>query len=432
MSLYGRVSTGLKGLDEVIDHLRFGDNVVWQVDSIPGYRKMVGYFAESARNDNRDLVYIRFAAHEPLLDEASGIKTCHVDARKGFESFAVEVHNIIESHGRRAFYVFDCLTGLLEYWYSDLMIGNFFRATCPLLFELDTVAYFAIIRGSHTYGTIAGIRETTQLLLDLYQINEKIYIHPLKVWQRYSPTMFFPHLIQGQNAVCITSSSDASELFNSINRGEIRLDYWNTVFANAKRALGSPGQEQEEVKRQLMHMLIGSDSRMFHLCDRYFTLQDILAIALREIGTGFIGGKSVGMLLARKVLEIEGGERFSPFRMIHSLSVLTYFTPISCRTAGGNSALSKKRPKGITDMPRSSRKSFCTEHFRRISRSSSCRCWSISASLQSLYAQARFWRIISAMHSQASTRAFSASIRVLRRNAMKRLNRLYASYMQAP
>jgi hypothetical protein len=80
MSLYGRVSTGLKGLDEVIDHLRFGDNVVWQVDSIPGYRKMVGYFAESARNDNRDLVYIRFAAHEPLLDEASGIKTCHVDA----------------------------------------------------------------------------------------------------------------------------------------------------------------------------------------------------------------------------------------------------------------------------------------------------------------------------------------------------------------
>ncbi len=60
-----------------------------------------------------------------------------------------------------------------------------------------------------------------------------------------------------------------------------------------------------------MAMLIGSDSRMFRLCDRYFTLKDILAIASREIGTGFIGGKSVGMLLARKILEADGGARFA-------------------------------------------------------------------------------------------------------------------------
>ena len=113
-------------------------------------------------------------------------------------------------------YVFDCLTDLLKHWHSDLMIGNFFKATCPYLYELDTIAYFAIMRNYHTYNTIAGIRETTQLLLDLYQIKDKTYIHPLKVWQRYSPTMFFPHLIQGQEAICITSSSDASELFNSI------------------------------------------------------------------------------------------------------------------------------------------------------------------------------------------------------------------------
>ena len=66
-----------------------------------------------------------------------------------------------------------------------------------------------------------------------------------------------------------------------------------------------------------MHMLIGGDSRMFRLCDRYFTLKDVLDIASREIGTGFIGGKSVGMLLARKILEIEGGDRFTPFLEPH-------------------------------------------------------------------------------------------------------------------
>jgi len=317
MNLYNKVSTGLEGFDQVIDHLRFGDNVVWQVDSVSGYKKMVDFFAESSRSENIRLVYIRFARHALLLDAKQSIKTYHVDARKGFESFAIEIHNIIEDEGKGVFYVFDCLTDLLEYWHSDLMIGNFFKATCPYLYELDTVAYFAIKRNSHTYNTIAGIRETTQLLLDLYQINDKIYIHPLKVWQRYSPTMFFPHLIQGRNAVCITSSSDASELFNTINRGEMRLDYWHTIFNKAKRKLGSPVKQQESVKKRLMHMLIGSDSRMLELCDRYFTLKDIIDIASRMIGTGFIGGKSVGMLLARKILEVEGGDHITSFLEPH-------------------------------------------------------------------------------------------------------------------
>ena len=317
MNLYNKVSTGLEGFDQVIDYLRFGDNVVWQVDSVSDYKKMVHSFVESAKKENMSLVYIRFANHKPILDADQDIKTYHVDARKGFESFATEIHNLIKQEGKRVFYVFDCLTDLLRYWHSDLMIGNFFKATCPYLYELDTVAYFAIKRNFHTYSTIAGIRETTQLLLDLYQINEKTYIHPLKVWQRYSPTMFFPHLIQGQEAICITSSSDASELFNSINRGEIRLDHWNTIFSKAKRMLNLSHKRQEAVKKRLMYMLIGSDSRMFQLCNRYFTLKDILDIASREIGTGFIGGKSVGMLLARKILEIEGRDRFAPFMEPH-------------------------------------------------------------------------------------------------------------------
>ncbi len=47
MSLYEKVSTGLEGFDQVIDYLRFGDNVVWQVDSIQGYKKMVDRFAHT-------------------------------------------------------------------------------------------------------------------------------------------------------------------------------------------------------------------------------------------------------------------------------------------------------------------------------------------------------------------------------------------------
>ena len=317
MEVHDKVSTGLKGFDLAIDHLRLGDNVVWQVNSISSYKEMVIPYVEQAIADHRKLIYVRFGTGESILEERPEINICQIDATKGFESFASEIHNLVKEMGKKAFYVFDCLTDLLGYWYSDLMIGNFFKVTCPYLYELDTVAYFAIIRNVHTYSTIAGIRDTTQLLLDLYQVNQKLYIHPLKVWQRYSPTMFFPHLIQGEEALCITASSEAAELFSSIHRGEERLDYWDVLFQNAKTYLLKPEREQQSIKKLLMTLLIGSESKMLELCDQYFTLYDLLEIASREIGTGFIGGKSVGMLLARKIIHKKAGEKFAPYLESH-------------------------------------------------------------------------------------------------------------------
>jgi len=223
----------------------------------------------------------------------------------------------VEKEGLRAFYVFDCLTDLLPYWHSDLMIGNFFKVTCPYLYELDTVAYFALIRNAHTYTTIAGIRETTQLLLDLYQVDGRLYIHPLKVWQRYSSTMFFPHLVTETEAVSLTASADVAALFAAIPHATDRPDHWNTTFDRARAALAMPPEQQEEVKTQLMQMIIGRESKMFGLCQQYFTLADILVIASREVGTGYIGGKSVGMLLANAILAREGGERFTRFLEPH-------------------------------------------------------------------------------------------------------------------
>ena len=43
-----RVSTGLTGLDEVLDDLRIGDNVVWRVTDLNDYRRFVLPFIDSA------------------------------------------------------------------------------------------------------------------------------------------------------------------------------------------------------------------------------------------------------------------------------------------------------------------------------------------------------------------------------------------------
>jgi len=309
MKSFSSVSTGIKGLDKVIGNLQTGDNVVLQVDSIEDYRNFVAPFVGEALRNNERVVYMRFARHEPLLEETRKIAVYKLNPDAGFESFSTQVHNIIRQEGRDVFYVFDSLSDLLLAWATDLMIGNFFVITCPYLFELNTVAYFAILRGRHSFKTVARIRETTQVLLDVYNVEGKTCVHPLKCWQRYSPTMFLPHIREDETFVPIMNSVDAARLFAVLSDrssvdAERHLDYWDRIFLKARELSGSDAAagERQELVDQLSRVMIGREKRMLALVKEFFTLEDLLEIKDRLIGTGFIGGKSVGMLLARNIL----------------------------------------------------------------------------------------------------------------------------------
>ena len=204
------------------------------------------------------------------------------------------------------------------------MIGNFFVITCPYLFELNTIAYFAIIRNRHSFKTIARIRETTQVLLDVYSFKDKLYVHPVKAWQRYSPTMFLPHMMDKDKFTPVMNSADVSNLLSylsktSIASAERKLDYWDRIFLKAKE-IQKNTQDKEKRKKmidQLSRILIGREKRMLGLVKKYFTLEDLIEIKERMIGTGFIGGKSAGMLLARNILRHDPSVKWSEHLELH-------------------------------------------------------------------------------------------------------------------
>lgn len=308
------ISTGLPGLDRAVGGLRIGDNVVWQVDRIEHYRYFVKAFVTRALAEKRKVIYMRFGLHPAVVETGAGVKVYQLNPNSGFESFSGEVHTIASVEGEGVFYVFDSLSDLLPAWATDLMIGNFFKVICPYLFEQNTIAYFAVLRNSNSYHTIASIRETTQLLLDVYNHENNFYIHPLKVCNRYSPTMFLPHASCGEEFVPVTSSADIARLFSKQNLFKLgdasrRLDHWDRILIKAQELMDRLDQgdqaavlgEREMIDR-LCRMMISRDQRILFLAKNYFSLQDLLEIKNRLIGSGFIGGKSVGMLLARSIL----------------------------------------------------------------------------------------------------------------------------------
>jgi hypothetical protein len=303
------ISTGIKGLDNVITGLRAGDNVVWQIDDIEDYIDMVKPFVRQALEEKKKVIYIRFASHKELLKPSKEIRRYELNAYAGFESFTTKVNNIITQEGVGAYYVFDCLSELLLAWATDLMIGNFFMVICPYLYELKTLTYFSILRNNHSFKSIARIRETTQLLMDVYHCEGNCFIHPLKVWNRYSPTMFLPHQKEGDKFIPITDSVNVTNILTYIREkgaesAKRNLDYWDRLFLEAEELIKNKASEDRKkgMVKRLCSIMITKNKKILSLAISNFSLEEIIDIKSRLIGTGFIGGKAVGMLLARKIL----------------------------------------------------------------------------------------------------------------------------------
>lgn len=309
MAAFDRVESGIPQMDTAFDNIRLGDNVVWQVTRLEEFSVFVNPFVTQAIKDKRNLIYIRFASHPPLVEEQEGVKIYEVELSHKFEKFSVTIHNIIEEEGYDAFYVFDCLSELQTAWTTDLMMGNFFKVTCPFLFQLDTVAFFPIIRGRHSYQTIAKIRETTQLLLDVYGAGEELYVHPLKIWNRYTPTMFMPYLYREEDGTfcAVTDGVDMSRYYAVLNQcqgdeEEVETDSWDRFFRMA-RLQKDAGVLSEDALRTMCRIMMTRDDRLRELVYEYFDAEDYFEVRSRMVGTGMIGGKACGMLLARKIVE---------------------------------------------------------------------------------------------------------------------------------
>ncbi|MFN2169484.1 MAG: PEP/pyruvate-binding domain-containing protein, partial [Anaerolineae bacterium] len=198
----------------------------------------------------------------------------------------------------------------------DQMLANFFMLTCPYLFDLETVAYFALFRNHHSARATSPITDTAQVLLAVYRDQKQAYLRPLKVLHRYSPTMFTLHARQGERFAPVNDSAVISRILSSVPRTQLHsggdhLDIWHRAFDDARCSCDvTPGGDGDDPALEghldrLLRIAISRDERMLVLLRKYLSVADVLAIGERIIGTGLIGGKTAGMLLARAIIRQE-------------------------------------------------------------------------------------------------------------------------------
>jgi hypothetical protein len=311
-------SSGIPALDGVLHGLIRGDNVVWQLEELDDYVHFLLPFCRNANREGKPLIYFRFAQHHHLLPDDIEARCVTLDAQAGFEPFIAAIFNVIEEAGPGACYVFDCLSDLSVDWYSDRMLGNFFMLACPYLFIFDTIAYFMLSKHQHTPFAVEAIHQTAQVVLDVFRSGPELYLLPIKVQNanapdRHSATMYTLHSCADNAFTPVTKSIVVARILGHAPQPWLdfnidRRDIWTETFLEAQkmneeiyRNRRIPGRV-DSLKSQLIRMILTREEALFALCRKYFSMEDLIAVGKRMVGTGLVGGKSTGMLLSRSIL----------------------------------------------------------------------------------------------------------------------------------
>ena len=280
-----RESTGLPSFDRVLDGLRAGDNVVFRLDDIELYKPFTQAFLEHAVSESRQLVYFRFGGHEPVLPDHENVIVEHNDPELGFEHFITRIHSTIRDVGVGGYYVFDALSHLSDTCYSDRMIGNFFQLTCPYLLDLDTIAYFSLYRHRHSYHAAVPIYETTQVLIDVYEHHDHLYVQPAKVYDRERVLPFTMFRWDNDEFERVDESPEIAAVMESSSWGGLRsasyrmVGLWDKTFMRAENVMEAvangemPESRADESFHELIRLIIPREERMIDLATRYLTLK---------------------------------------------------------------------------------------------------------------------------------------------------------------
>jgi KaiC/GvpD/RAD55 family RecA-like ATPase len=229
-----KISSGIHGLDDLIDSLYIGDNVVWEIDAGTSFDIFVQRFIMQSFREGQKVIYVSFnrspqsilnemtdyldaglfilidcftsgkGKNDPMFarfyEHPGSTHVVRIERPKSIEDFTQKLTAIEDSLPPGARYIFDSLTGMQDLWGDENNTYQFFTFMCPRLYDLGTVAYWILEKDAHSQKFKANLRHITQVVIDLYKRKDSLYMKALKLTGRQQRDAFKPHLYEIQGS----------------------------------------------------------------------------------------------------------------------------------------------------------------------------------------------------------------------------------------
>ncbi len=165
-----RLKSGVRDLDDLLDGLILGDNIVWVVDAPDIARRLEDALLAEAVGRGQPCLYITASTAPDRLRERLPAAVTILDARARRsmgDPASLEMAILERARGSPpACVVVDSLDRLARRWGADRAVG-FFSRVCPQLFDLGALAYWRAPRRELGSTFLERITRVTQCVLEV-------------------------------------------------------------------------------------------------------------------------------------------------------------------------------------------------------------------------------------------------------------------------
>ena len=310
-----------KNLSQIAAAPDAGRNIVLSMADLSDYPILLTGILHAAQSASIPVVRFQFISDEdngpapsvmkPVAagQEPDQIQTVPIRLNHRFRHFTVAVHREIASREKGTLFLFDCLSGLQTAWATDLMMVNFFRVTTPLLSARGDTALFPLKAGMHSDTAARQISETADIFLNVCSDFKNVYVRAEKIRGEEDSDLFQPHMVDPEtgafklltDGVKLSRYHRAQDMTSRMHP-DLSMDSWDRFFLNTQRKYEYGDDLTEECAR-MCRIMMSRDKRMRGLILENFRPEDYFFVKEHMVGSGQIGGKSCGMLTARKIIE---------------------------------------------------------------------------------------------------------------------------------
>ena len=300
-------------------------NTVLRISGMSDFVHILPGFLREASAGHHKVCYIHFSDQPMVTDGYEGeLEICDLPLTHRFETFTVAVHQAILRQPEDTFFLFDSLSDLQTAWATDLMMGNFFRVITPQIRNKRGYAFFPLVRSMHSQAACEEIMQETEVFLDLYSDFQNLYLRAVKILGcEDQEDCFLPHFLplqapsssadaltspkSGDHFTLISDGPVMSRFFQTVNVENHRFqhenrDAWERFFDHTQRLYES-GKNVDAECRRMSEIMMSKDEHIRRMLHEHFTPVDYFFVREHMVGTGLIGGKACGMLIARKIVE---------------------------------------------------------------------------------------------------------------------------------
>lgn len=209
------LSTGVPAIDELLDGVRVGDNLVLLGQGRKGTDAIVGRFV--ATPGDRQLVICSSAGHWQELP--ASVTRIDWSQFEGVDEARAAVTAADLAVGGDSLFVFDDLTAVQAAWGSAAALELFLWA-CPRLFRRRSVALWVLEADRHDASFLRQLTAVTQVVVDVVDSEESISLTVRKADGRAASTVGRGATLDGQSLEEVRRWDERHETLGALIRAE--------------------------------------------------------------------------------------------------------------------------------------------------------------------------------------------------------------------